>query len=107
LLKWLTNCRLTNRQLTPKEYLKEIITLAPNPFGERWYWFPDDDTYGVVAYGMGASSPPITHQRYRRSPTGELLPDLTLQPITMDAHHHHEQAHVWESSRKTHAPSFF
>ena len=99
--------RRPTRLLTPKGYLQELITHAPNLFGERWFWFPDDDTYGVVAYGFGAPSPPATHQRYRCSPTGELLPDPTLPPITLDAHHRHEQAHVWESSRKSNAPPSF
>jgi hypothetical protein len=61
----------------------------------------------VVAHGGGASLPPVTHQRYRCSPTGELLPDPTLQPIHLDTQHRYEQAHAWESKRKTHAPPFF
>ena len=88
MLTWLASCRITNRLLTPKGYLQELITHAPNPFGERWFWFwfpPDDDTYGVVAYGFGAPSPPATHQRYRCSPTGELLPDPTLPRKTYQA----------------------
>jgi len=37
MLTWLASCRITNRLLTPKGYHQELITHAPNPFGERWF----------------------------------------------------------------------
>jgi exonuclease III len=81
--------------------LRDLTKSAPIP-GHKWYWFREDDTYGRTDIVEKTK----VIQLYRKTPTGELLLDPSLPPRLL-ADREYEQAHVWDSTRKTHAPPRF
>ena len=71
--------------------------------GHKWYWFHKDDTYGRTDI---VDKTKII-ELYRKTPTGELLHDTSLPPRSLLPNHEYEQAHVWETTRKSQAPPRF
>ena len=79
--------------------LRDLVKSAPIA-GHKWYWFHKDDTYGRTDI---VDKTKII-ELYRKTPTGELLYDTSLPPRSLLPNHDYEQAHVWETTRKSHAP---
>jgi len=79
--------------------LRDLVKSAPIA-GHKWYWFYKDDTYGRTDI---VDKTKII-ELYRKTPTGELLHDTSLPPRSLLPNHKYEQAHVWETTRKSHAP---
>ena len=82
--------------------LRTLVKSAPIA-GHKWYWFHKDNTYGRTDI---VDKTKII-ELYRKTPTGELLHDTSLAPRSLLPNHEYEQAHVWETTRKAHAPPRF
>ena len=80
--------------------LRALVKSAPIIAGHKWYWFHKDNTYRRTDI---VDKTKII-ELYQKTPTGELLHDTSLPPRSLLPNHEYEQAHVWETTRKSHAP---